>query len=196
MRGRPARIVSATVLLAAAMGLAAASCARKGAGAPQDFLEGGLSFRYPGDWTVKNELSEVPGGSVRNLTVDDPAHAFVVMMEIKPAVPVDLEQMAGKMLDAMPGAMGDKAGGVFKMAGTSSSPFERSIDGAVRRGIRAHYSVSGAGVDVPHTADFFLLEYPDRVLFLFIQAPDEDRPSAESGFTLILDSLDVAATPS
>ncbi len=183
------------IALAAVLGLLAATgCERKADTAhPKSFDAEGLAFRYPGNWKVSTSTKEISSAHLRVITVETPGDGLVMVEEFRPALPIDLKEFLGTMVDEMRKELAGKTKGILSLERPRTTPVTRTILGAPRDGLRYQFELGVLGEKVAETTDGYLVTLPDRALIFVMQAPDEDRGLVEPGFAQLLDGATVRA---
>jgi hypothetical protein len=178
-------LVCRSLFAVALLGLAACSERAADVDHPRSFDEGGLSFSYPGNWKVDVTNHE----HTRTLEVESSGNATVVMIEARPAIDIDVAHYAKLMTDGMQKAVADKTGGVVEIAVPPPSPATRTLFGASSRGLRYRFTLTALGQPVPYSADAWAANLPDRSIFVWTQAPDEDAAKVAAGLEQVVGSL-------
>lgn len=191
----PSLIHFVPLKLAAVLALLAfTGCERKADVAhPRAFEADGLSFRYPGNWTVTAKVKPVATSQLRIITIETPGDGLMMLEEFRPAIAIDLKEMMDGIVNGMGGGLASKTKGVISLEHSRSTPVARPILGAPRDGLRYTFDLAVLDEKVAHEADGFFAALPDRTVLIFMQAPDKDRALVEPGFGLIVDSLAVRA---
>ena len=167
---------------------------------PQSYSKDGISFRYPSNWSVSEDV-ETPGASgYRYLFIDSPGSATVIVQHYQPGTAQSVEaqsveEFAGNFHRKLIETVGDVARvGPLKpfsgQAGTSA-PVRAVVAGVPRGGIEYSFSISGAGQQVPHKFRAFKVESASATTFLVAQAATEDWDLVAPGFDLVLGSFEV-----
>ncbi len=142
----------------------------------------GLSFSYPDNWQVTEDLSIENG--LRHVNIEDSDSSLYVLNIMSSEFEVDLEDYATNFVKDLPANL--QVGKIVKVEGGTTS---RVICGRNYNGVRRRYSVSLLGEVVPNTADFFLIAGEKTNALLMIMSPDEDLTAAEKEFQMFSDSL-------
>jgi hypothetical protein len=181
-------VLTGALRLGLAVGLVAlTACSERAADVdhPRTFDEGGLAFSYPGNWKVEVTRHD----RVRTINVESPGNAIITMIEAQPAIAMDAAHYAKVMTDSMQKAVAGKTGGVVEISVPPPAPATRTLFGAKTRGLRYHFTLTALGQPVPHGADAWAANLPDRSLFVWAQAADDDVAKVAAGLEQVVGSL-------
>jgi hypothetical protein len=162
---------------------------------PQSYSKDGISFRYPSNWSVSEDV-ETPGASgYRYLFIDSPGSATVIVQHYQPGTALSVEEFAGNFHRKLIETVGDVArvGPLKPFSGQAGNavPVRAVVAGVPRGGIEYSFSISGAGQQVPHKFRAFKVESASATTFLVAQAATEDWDLVAPGFDLVLGSFEV-----
>jgi hypothetical protein len=176
-----------TFLALAVALLAGSGCAERTAdvGHPHAFDDVGLSFSYPGNWTVSVDKGE----SFRTVELETPGNALGLVMEFRPAIDVDLDSFAKRTMEGMKRHVDEKGHGVFDLKILPRTASRRKLLGEPRDGFHYAFSIGAGGEDLPHGADIWGAKLPERTVVVWMQTADEDRSKVQPGFDQVLDSM-------
>jgi hypothetical protein len=160
--------------------------------APQRYQKDAISFDYPGNWRVSEEVASENGIELRTIHVESAGNALLMIQSFKPAVEVDLGEHMETTMAAMQEEVGKQIGGLADSARGAVTEFEREFLGQRRSGRRAAITISALGEKVPSAVELQGAVLPDRTVLLFTTIPDEDRARVEAGFNQVIGSLTIA----
>ncbi|MBK7825366.1 hypothetical protein [Nannocystis sp.] len=161
--------------------------------APQRYEKDGVSFEYPGNWTVKEETAQENGIELRTINVESAGNALLMVQSFQPAVEIDLAQHIELTMGAMQEEVGKQVGGLADSTRGAVTDFEREFLGAKRSGKQAAITITALGEKVPSSVALIGAVLEDRTVLLFTTIPDEDRESVEAGFDQVISSLRLGA---
>lgn len=144
----------------------------------------GISFSQPEGWKVTED--EIIEGRIRNINVEGPDNAVMIITALPSSVKPDLKNFAENFKENLSSTVA--AGRVSEMKTSETS---RSINGKDSKGVRQNYSLTLLGQEVPHTTDFYLVNGKKSNAVLTMQASDEDFQNADKAFQTISDSLKI-----
>jgi hypothetical protein len=161
---------------------------------PRLYWSEGLSFRYPGNWSVSEELEEEDGLRIRSLSVESPGNAIVLMSSFEPPVSMSLEEYAAEFQSAIAEEAGEM-GRVGRwqpvsVEALSSRSAGSRIGGVPHQGVEYVYTLSLLGTEVPHVVRIFRVETAASTTFLLAQAPAVDWSKVLKGFQLVVESFE------
>jgi hypothetical protein len=189
------RTLSRTAAAALLLALSAIACETPPDLAnPRLFWSDGLTFRYPGNWSVTEEVEEEDGLRIRSLSVESPGNAIVLMSSFEPPVSMSLEEYAAEFRTAI----AEEAGEMGRVGpwqpvsaeALSSGSTSSRIRGVPHEGLEYIYTLSLLGTDVPHVVRIFRVETDVSTTFLLAQAPAVDWSRVAKGFQLVVESFE------
>ncbi|MDH3492020.1 MAG: hypothetical protein OEM82_00595 [Acidobacteriota bacterium] len=146
-----------------------------------EYAGNGFRIMHPEGWSVESSPADSDGFSF--VSIGD-TYSPQVLISVAPAErEYELDESADNSFREM------KDVSNLRIASVSTD-----IAGRNRTGIRHRFVVSVWGVDIPYTADYFVIELGNRSAFVRVQAADEDWPAAESEFKIILDEIEFSAS--
>ena len=158
-------------------------------GAPQRYEKDGITFEYPGNWTVKEETARENGIELRTINVESAGNALLMIQSFQPAVEIDLAEHIELTMGAMQEEVGKQVGGLADSTRGAVTDFEREFLGAKRTGKKAAITITALGEKVPSSVALIGAVLEDRTVLLFTTIPDEDRKRVEPGFDQVITSL-------
>lgn len=178
----PRRFVAIPVLVVISISLLLAGCWESPADIsnPQTYDKDGLTFTYPGNWKV---VEDVAGDPVRYLFVESPGEALVI-------VQVDSSGQA-KSLKPFAESFSQRAATETPIGSTGQNEFGPLETRAAYEAIQEKFSITLLSVEVSHTRVYLRKASGDTTLFIINQASDEDLASVEPGFDQISTSLEM-----
>jgi hypothetical protein len=192
-RDRPTRLAIVASLLASLFFFA---CEKKPEiQSPLSYAKDGISFRYPGNWSVTEDV-EPPGESgFRYLFVESPGSATVIVQYYNPGMDLGVEEFAAEFHK---GTLAEteqfgRLGPLSTLQVTSGNTVlvRALVGGSLREGVERSFSISAVGEQVPHTSRAFKLDAGPATAFVVVQAATEDWDLVGPGFDLVLESLRV-----
>ena len=166
-----------------------ATCALKKVVA-EKYEKDGLSFTHFSNWVIKEDklLAE---GKARLITIEGPENAVLTLSRFSAANLISLESYARTLANQRKEALKKQLGGVVPLSEEASEtgPATMNIAGENRVGLSQKFNIRLLGIDVPHVANFFMVEHGGYQWILMIQAPAEKWNRVESGCQKILDTL-------
>ncbi len=145
---------------------------------PTTYAKDGLTFQVPGNWSV-TEDEDFP--THRFVLVEEPGNALVVMQLFPFHQPADIAALARDF--AASTAIASKP---WPQESTFGTP---GTAGGYET-LREAFTLRVLASTVPHTRDYRLKAYGDRMCFIVAQVADEDRANVKSGFEQIARSMD------
>jgi hypothetical protein len=151
--------------------------------APQHYGKGGMSFDYPGNWTMTKDTVDDP---IHYLTNDSPGNAIVAIYLFPQEAAPELTEFARMFSSSMTdddliiGSLGPSTFGTVEQVGGYESLDEQ-------------FSVSVMNETVPHTRTYRRKAVNDKIYLVMAQVADEDRPKVNDGFEQIYSSLKYVA---
>lgn len=91
-----------------------------------------ISFLYPGNWKVAEEVTQENGIELRTINVESAGNALLMIQSFKPGVEIDLGEHIELTMGAMQEEVGKQVGGLADSTRGSVTDFEREFLG--RRG--------------------------------------------------------------
>lgn len=179
---RPRRFVAARVVALISIALLLAGCWETPADIsnPQTYDKDGLTFTFPGNWTV---TEDVTADQLRYLFVETPGEALVVVQVDSSGHTENLKSFAESFSQraTTETPIGDMAQNEF-------GPIEKRLAYEV---IQEKFSITLLSVEVPHTRIYFRKASGDKTIVIINQAADEDLASVNPGFDQISNSLEM-----
>ena len=158
-------------------------------GSPNHHDAHGVAFDYPGDWTLKGDVSDAEGLELYTAEIESKGNALVMVQQFKPAVPLDIEELMVEVSAGMQEGAKEELGGMAEYTDGGATDVDRMLLGETRAGKAKRFTLGLLGQKVAHTMHLYPLELDDRSLVLYLQIPDEDSATVQPGFDQILDSL-------
>jgi len=162
---------------------------------PRFYLSDGISFRYPGNWSVTEDVGGPDVLTYRNLFIESSGSAIVVVQSYEPPIDKPLEDYAAEFHRAELESLGELAriGPLQPFDGQAGAPVPvvARIGGLPREGVEYVFSIVALGAAVPHKLRAFKVETDSATTFLVVQAATEDWSSVAPGLDLVLESFEV-----
>ncbi|MCO6511370.1 MAG: hypothetical protein J5I65_11325 [Aridibacter famidurans] len=148
---------------------------------PQQYNKDGISFTYPGNWSVTEDVEQ---DGYRYVIVETPGDALfmVQVYDEDEAFDLDLfvESYSEQMKAEIPFGTAEKG---------SRSSIERLIDGELRTGVYERFPVSLVGMKVPQVIEYYRVDSGGNAYFLITFVSDEDLEMVSPGFDQIFGSF-------
>jgi hypothetical protein len=157
--------------------------------APLRYEKDGISFLYPGNWTIAEEVTQESGVELRTINVESAGNALLMIQSFTPGVEIDLGAHIELTMGAMQEEVGKQVGGLADSTRGAVTDFEREFLGAKRTGKKAAITITALGEKVPSSVALIGAVLEDRTVLLFTTIPDGDRASVEAGFDQVMASL-------
>lgn len=158
--------------------------------APINWSGHGLSFQYPGNWTISDDLDR--GDGIEIVTVDieskgtwDSSSAMIQTFE--PALPATFDVLAKQYLGGLPEALGES--GMSDVKVVDEQPARYAILGAERTGKRMHLRGRIDGEERDIVSELHVVEQDNRTVIIQTQAPLGELEAASSVFTMLRSTL-------
>lgn len=145
---------------------------------PKTHRSGTITFDYPGNWKVVEDLVTP---AVHSLFVETPGDTLVILQSYPVEDAVDLTSFSEAFSK---NAMTDSS--VVKM---DSSVFASLPDASGYKWVREDFNVNLFSESVPHRRLYGIKVMGDRQMVFILQVPTEDYATADAGFQLIRDTL-------
>ena len=182
-------------LVAIALLLLASACERApDLAQPSSYAKDDLAFSFPGNWSVTADQAESgAGGSSRNVVIESPGNAIVLVQLYMPPVETTAEEFSAELMKTTIQEVEHliEVRGVKPVTAQGSEPsaVQSVVAGVLRDGVERNFVIRVLGEPVPHRARTFRIEDADSVVFLFAQASTEDWSKVAPGFDLIASTL-------
>lgn len=157
--------------------------------APLRYEKDEISFLYPGNWTIAEEVAQENGIELRTINVESAGNALLMIQSFKPGVDIDLGAHIELTMGAMQEEVGKQVGGLADSTRGAVTDFEREFLGAKRTGKKAAITITALGEKVPSSVALIGAVLEDRTVLLFTTIPDDDRARVEAGFDQVMTSL-------
>jgi hypothetical protein len=146
--------------------------------APKKYSKGGITFSYPKNWKVSEEIYTP---DVHYVSVETPAEAIVILQSYS----IDI---ADEFSDYSKTFSAD-ASGELTIGKIATTKLVELPQAKGYEWISEGFCISLLGESIPHKRLYGCKDVGDRRLFLIFQVSDEDAVNVQSGFELIRDSL-------
>jgi hypothetical protein len=153
--------------------------------------DGVVELSYPGNWSLEVKEDDISGIKMRTVSIE-PTDGVAQVLSFTPAVPLDVDEFALRLLEGMDVELGDYAvGGVELMAKVDGrkKPVKRTISGAERDGLQIGFTMTALNQKVPMTLHLYAVTTERSSAIVFSQSADEDLGRDRPGFDLVFDSL-------
>lgn len=162
---------------------------------PQSYRRQGISFDYPSNWSVTEDVAKGGDAEFRYLFVESPGSAIVIVQYYRLGMDVSVEDFSADFHRRALGETEDlvRFGTLSPIAASSgrTRSVRAVVAGAPRDGIEQLFSVSAVGVHVPHKYHAFKVQVAPATAFVVVQAAVEDWNLVAPGFDLVLTSLEI-----
>lgn len=157
--------------------------------APLRYEKDEISFLYPGNWTIAEEVKQENGFELRTINVESAGNALLMIQSFTPGVEFDLAAHLELTMGAMQEEVGKQVGGLVDSTRGEVTDFEREFLGAKRTGKQAAITITALGDKVSSSVALIGAVLEDRTVLLFTTIPDDDRARVEAGFDQVMTSL-------
>lgn len=187
---QPLRIVATLLVALPVAGCETSPDVRR----PQSYSKDGISFSYPGNWSVTEDVVKPGDSRYRYLFVESPGSALVIVQHYEPHIDRSVEEFAAEFHRKLVAEVEEIAllGPLKPFSGHAGTAVAvRSVVAGIQReGIEQSFSVSAAGERVPHKFRAFRVDTASATAFLIVQAATEDWNLVAPGFDLVLASFE------
>ena len=149
---------------------------------PQLYNKNGVSFSYPGNWKITEDISL--GADARVILIESPGDA-IMCIQIYP------EKQALSLVDYAKWFESNSATNVPFLKVTKSTFGTTQKHGVFER-ITADFSVVLLGENVPHTREFRRRQFASSFCYFTCQVASKDHDKTTSGFDQVLNSFSYA----
>ena len=153
---------------------------------------GGVSFAYPGNWQLHEEVGEPGDVELRTLVLESRGDAIVLIQVFRPALAIDLDEHLALTMRTLVADFAGRGGGVAEALPGAVAVFERSWLGATRPARRASMRVAMPGEEVASAIELHAASLAGSTVLVFTMVPDAGRAQAAAGFDLVLATLAIA----
>ncbi|CAN5270217.1 hypothetical protein BH11PSE11_BH11PSE11_28180 [soil metagenome] len=150
--------------------------------APAKYDANGISFAYPKNWKITQDEKF---DQIHQITVESPGAAVFIATVAPGQTYESLADFATAFAKAAEAAVPMGMLGKTERIKSEDSPENR---------IAEKFSMSIAGVEVPHLREYRLLNAKARSAYLVSQTADEDRAMTSPGFALMQKSFAIGET--
>lgn len=161
--------------------------------APLRHAEGGVSFAYPGNWSLREEPGAAAEIDLRTLVLESRGDALMLVQVFRPPVTIDLDEHLALTMRTLISDFAGKGGGVAEVEPGPVTGFERVWLGEPRAARRAAIRVAMPGEEADSAIELYAASLPACTVVVFTMVPDAGRARAGAGFDLVLDTLAIAA---
>lgn len=173
------------ILVALLLTLAACSSSR----AVKTYSKNGLRFSYPWDWFVTTDM-RLPGkGGVREVVINGPDHALLLLYCFPEAIHVSLESFAANAAKGRDGVVKRKPDG----AAFTARAVTARIAGQESPGIEQAFDLEILGQTLPHQAFYYLVRVPGFKVVVGAQAAQQHLATVQPSWKKVFDTLALEA---
>ncbi len=150
-----------------------------------NYSNNGVSFQYPGSWSVTGDLEdegyryifvESPGDAISKIEIYPKGASFSLLEFVK----LDIENLKSNMPK------------IFSLKGNGEiSEAIMSVEGKTIAGYKYMFNLSVLGVNVPHVSEFYMFQSDTESAYINNQVAVEDLDKVKSGFIQIVRSFEV-----
>jgi hypothetical protein len=148
-----------------------------------EYNEGGISFEFPGNWQVAENISE---GESRHIVVESPGFAFFAVQKLTKENSFDLSEYVTTYVNLMKDEMP-----FGKLSEGHKSSVIRNIGGHEINGIKNNITITVLKEEVPHEQTIFKIPLKRSDIFLIAQVATADKQFVTEGFDLIFDTFKI-----
>jgi hypothetical protein len=152
----------------------------------------GISLRYPGNWSISEDVVRTGHPRFRYLFLESPGSASVIVSCQEPRLDLSVEEFAAEFHRKAREETEKLALGPIEpfSAQTGKTRSVRSVvAGIPTDGVEQSFSISAGDQSVPHRFRAFKVESASASAFLLVQAAEEDWDLVAPGFDLVLASF-------
>jgi len=173
------------VLAALLLPLAACSSSR----AVKTYHKNGLRFSYPSDWFVTTDMRLPGNAGVREVVINGPDHALLLLFCFPEATHVTLESFAASAAKGRDGVVKKKLGG----APFTARAVTARIAGQESPGIEQAFDLEILGQTLPHQASYYLVHVAGFKVVVGAQAAQQHLATAQPSWQKVFDTLALEA---
>jgi len=175
--------------LLVALGLAFAACS-----APRTvktYDKSGLRFSYMSDWMVTTDMLVPRDARVRQVMLNGPNHALLMLLCFPEATSVNLESFAES-------AAKSRAGVVRKQPGAppfTSRAVTAKIAGQNATGVQQTFDMEILGQTIPHQVSYYLVQTGGLKVIVTAQTAQQHLATVQPGWQKVFDTLAIEPRP-
>ena len=144
---------------------------------PRDYKKGKITFQYPGNWEVTEDVEQA---GIRSVIIESPGDAVLILQtfpaNLAPDIKTFAKIFAAELKKEVPvGEVGD----------SKLTPREKDSGFEV---LKDNFALTLAGEKIPHTRFFHRKKIGQTVSFIVTQVSDEDLSLVEKGFAQVVSS--------
>lgn len=158
----------------------------------QSYNKDDLSFNYLSSWAITEDNIIEESVKVRFVQIEGPDDALLFITRFPIKSDITLERYAEMTNKERAENMKKKLGGTIKVGETVTKETQRQIGSKSLKGILQEFSLRLLGVDVPHRAEFFIVEDKEYKWIISTQTPAEDMKGVQEGYQVIYETLSFA----
>ena len=144
---------------------------------PATYQKGTLSFSYPGNWKITEDIEE---GFSHHVAIESPGNAIFII-QIFPALDaIPLQQFAEQFSELT------QQKGLPRISNRVFSEVKESINSINNYSIQENFSLKVSGGQAPHIRRYYSVINDEKTAYLISQAATEDLPKVDEGFSLTL----------
>lgn len=150
----------------------------------ENYHKSGISFSYPGNWEVTEDLEE---NGYRYIFIESPGDAIAKIeiydkgnFKLSEFVELDIESLKSEMPK------------FFKLSDRGEiKELQKVIGEKLLKGYRYEFNLSILGVDVPHVTEYYMFQSKTESAYISNQVAVEDLSKVQNGFNIILDDFKI-----
>jgi hypothetical protein len=173
------------VLAALLLTLAACSSSR----AVKTYHKNGLRFSYPSDWFVTTDMRLPGNAGVREVVINGPDHALLLLFCFPEDTNVSLESFAANAAKGRDGVVKKKVGG----APFTARAVTARIAGQESPGIEQAFDLEILGQTLPHRASYYLVHVAGFKVVVGAQAAQQHLATVQPSWQKVFDTLALEA---
>jgi len=173
------RLCCIPVLVALLLALAACSAPRT----VKTYDKSGLRFSYMSDWMVTTDMLLPRDASVRQVMLNGPNHALLMLLCFPEDINLTLESYAASAAKARAGLVKKGATPFTSRAVTAK------IAGHDVPGIEQTFDLEILGQSLPHQASYYLVNTGGRKVVITAQAAQQHLADVQPGWQKVFDTL-------
>jgi hypothetical protein len=159
---------------------------------PQSYSRDGISFRYPGNWSITEDMVRTGFPRFRYLSLESPGSATVIVTCHEPRLDLSVEEFAAEFHRKALEETEKLPLGPFEPFSAQTGKtvsVQSAVGGIPTHGVEQSFSISAGSQRLPHRFRAFKVESESATAFLLVQAADEDWDLVAPGFDLVLGSF-------
>ena len=156
-------------------------------GSPQEYDTDGVSFSYPGNWSIGVEKLGQGEDKTKVINLESPGDAIVIMCLYDFEEDGTLWEFAEDFISDMD----LQEIPLVKQGKSDFSPITRQGKSQPIKGLKNRLKFSFLGESIPHVQEYFVFKKGGRSLYVVCQSAEEDLEKTEPAFRQIVGSIEL-----